>query len=408
MSKSKKRVKKTGLIIIFVLLILLAVGAYVLGSISLKLELKEKKDTYELNFNSSDIEEAPITCTFLGKEVKDIKKDKEIDVTKLGEFEVTYTCKQLLFSKSITVKYTVIDKEAPKIELTGKQRAVVYVGEEYQEEGYKAIDNADGDITDKVTIDKAYNNAEEGTYKINYSAVDSSDNKGEASREILVRKKNAASLGCGDPGVIYLTFDDGPNNSTTTQILDVLKKYDVKATFFVTSTNGGDDSQIKREFDEGHKVAIHTQTHDYQTVYTSVEGFWADMNAIGDRIERITGQRTDVIRFPGGGSNTVSRHYNTGIMTVLAKDVEEKGYNYVDWNVDSRDAEPAVTKTSDDVYNNVVNQLSKYRGNVILMHDIKKTTAGAIESIVKYGINNGYKFDVLTKDTGICHHRVAN
>jgi peptidoglycan/xylan/chitin deacetylase (PgdA/CDA1 family) len=132
------------------------------------------------------------------------------------------------------------------------------------------------------------------------------------------------------------------------------------------------------------------------------------MNAIGDRIERITGQRTDVIRFPGGGSNTVSRHYNTGIMTVLAKDVEEKGYNYVDWNVDSRDAEPAVTKTSDDVYNNVVNQLSKYRGNVILMHDIKKTTAGAIESIVKYGINNGYKFDVLTKDTGICHHRVAN
>ena len=408
MSKSKKKFKKTGIIIIFILLLLLGVLGFVLCIVSLKFELKEKKDVYEINYNSKDIEEAPLSCTFFGSEVKDVKRSTDIDVTKLGEIEVTYTCKKLLFSKSITVKYTVIDKEAPKIELTGRQRAVIYVGEDYQEEGYTAIDNADGDVTGKVTVEKKYDNTQEGNYTINYCAVDSSDNKGEASREILVRKKAASSLACGDAGVIYLTFDDGPNNTTTTQILDVLSKYGVKATFFVTSTNGGDDSQIKREFDDGHKVAIHTQTHDYQTVYTSVEGFWADMNAIGERIERITGQKTDVIRFPGGSSNTVSRRYNSGIMTVLTRDVEEKGYNYVDWNVDSRDAEPAVTKTSDDVYNNVVNNLSKYRGNVILMHDIKQTTAGAIEKIIKYGQNNGYTFDVLTKDTSLCHHRVAN
>ncbi len=132
------------------------------------------------------------------------------------------------------------------------------------------------------------------------------------------------------------------------------------------------------------------------------------MNAIGERIERITGQKTDVMRFPGGGSNTVSRHYNSGIMTILARDAEEKGYNWVDWNVDSRDAEPAVTKTSEDVYRNVINGISRYRGNVVLMHDIKQTTAGAIEDIIKYGQNNGYKFDVLTKDPSLCHHRVAN
>ena len=407
MSRGKKRVKKTGIVVI-VLFLLICGGLYVYASLSMKLELKEKKDVYEVSYNSSDYEEPYPTCTFFGKEVKDVKRSKNIDVTKLGEVEVTYTCKKLIFSKSIKVKYSVTDNEGPKIELKGKQRAVIYVGEDYEEEGYTAKDNADGDVTDKVTIDKKYDNTKEGNYKINYSAVDSSNNKGETDREILVRKKGASSLACGDEGVIYLTFDDGPNNTTTTQILDVLKKYNVKATFFVTSTNGGDDSQIKREFDEGHKVAIHTQTHDYQTVYSSVEGFWKDMNAIGERIERITGQKTDVMRFPGGGSNTVSRHYSSGIMTILAKDAEEKGYNWVDWNVDSRDAEPAVTKTSDDVYRNVINSVSRYRGNVVLMHDIKQTTAGAIEKIIQYGQNNGYKFDVITKDTSLCHHRIAN
>ncbi len=403
----RKRVKKSGIVVIVLLLIVVA-GLYVAGTLSLKLEFKEKKDLYEVSYNNKDYDEVLPSCTFMGKEVKDVKRSTDIDVTKLGELEVTYTCKKLIFSKSIKVKYSVTDNEGPKIELKGKPRAVIYVGEDYEEEGYTATDNADGDVSSKVTVDKKYDNTKEGNYKINYTAVDSSNNKGETSREILVRKKGASSLACGDEGVIYLTFDDGPNNTTTTQILDVLKKYGVKATFFVTSTNGGDDSQIKREFDEGHKVAIHTQTHDYQTVYTSVEGFWNDMNAIGDRIEKITGQKTDVMRFPGGGSNTVSRRYNSGIMTILAKDVEEKGYNYVDWNVDSRDAEPAVTKTSDDVYHNVINSISRYRGNVVLMHDIKQTTAGAIERIIQYGQNNGYKFDVITKDTSLCHHRVAN
>lgn len=403
----KSRIKKTP-IIILVLLILIGIVGFIICSLSLEFKLTDEKETYTINYNSKEIDEAPMKCTFFGGEVKDIKKDKEIDNKKLGDVEIVYTCKKLLFSKSITVKYTIVDKEPPKIEIKGKPIAVVYTGEDYVEEGYTATDNADGDITDKVTSEKGYNNGEVGNYKMTYKATDSSGNTGEATREILIRKKNSSSLECGEPGVIYLTFDDGPNNSTTPKILDVLKKHNVKATFFVTNTNGGSDEQIKREFDEGHKVAIHTSSHDYATVYASVDGFWNDMNAIGERIERITGKKTDVLRFPGGGSNTVSRRYSQGIMTTLAKDVEEKGYNYVDWNVDSRDAEPAVTKTSDDVYRNVVNNLSKGRGNIILMHDIKTTTAGAIDRIVEYGLNNGYKFDVITRETSICHHRIAN
>ncbi len=406
MARNKKSSKAP--IIIFVLLLLIAGVGYVICLLSFEFELVDKKDSYEINYNDSNIEEATMKCTFFGNKVKDIKKDKKIDNTKLGEVEITYTCSKIIFSKSLKVKYTIIDKEVPKIELKGKKINVIYTGEEYNDEGYTAIDNSDGDITNKVVVDKKYDNTKVGTYYITYKVEDSSGNSAEEKREILVRKKSASSLDCGEPGTIYLTFDDGPNNTTTTQILDVLKKYEVKATFFVTNTNGGDDSQIKREFDEGHKVAIHTSSHDYATVYSSYDNFWKDMNAIGERIERITGEKTDVIRFPGGGSNTVSRRYSSGIMTILAKDVEEKGYNYVDWNVDSRDAEPAVTKTGDDVYRNVISQLGKGRGNIILMHDIKKTTADGIERIVQYGKNNGYKFDVITRETSICHHKVVN
>lgn len=405
---TKKRKVNKSPIIIIILLVLIAIVGYVICLLSFEFELTDKKDSYEINYNDKNIEETSMKCTFFGKKVKNIKKDKEIDNTKLGDVEITYTCSKLLISKKLKVKYTIIDKEAPKIELKGKKINVIYTGEEYSEEGYNALDNSDGDITEKVTIDKKYDNSKVGTYYITYKVTDNSGNSAEEKREILVRKKSSSSLDCGEPGTIYLTFDDGPNNTTTTQILDVLKKYNVKATFFVTNTNGGDDSQIKREFDEGHKVAIHTNSHDYSIVYSSYDNFWKDMNAIGERIERITGEKTDVLRFPGGSSNTVSRRYSSGIMTTLTKDVEEKGFNYVDWNVDSRDAEPAVTKTSDDVYKNVTSQLGKGRGNIILMHDIKKTTAGAIERIIQYGQNNGYKFDVLTRETSICHHRVVN
>ena len=80
-------------------------------------------------------------------------------------------------------------------------------------------------------------------------------------------------------------------------------------------------------------------------------------------------------------------------MTRLAREVIDRGYNYFDWNISSGDA--GGTTDPKQEYRNVINSLSKSRGNVVLMHDIKTHTANAIEDIVKYGIKNGYKFDVL-------------
>ena len=201
-----------------------------------------------------------------------------------------------------------------------------------------------------------------------------------------------------------MTFDDGPNEGTTNVILDVLKSEGVKATFFVTCN--GPDYLIKRIYDEGHTVALHTCTHNYANIYSSVDNYFADLNRISTRVKNITGYDAKIIRFPGGSSNTVSRNYQIGIMSTLTGMVLDKGYRYFDWNVDSMDA--SSSRSASDVYYNVVGSLSHSRSNVVLMHDIKQMTKDAIYDIINYGKNNGYSFARLEPDTYMIRHGVNN
>ena len=205
-------------------------------------------------------------------------------------------------------------------------------------------------------------------------------------------------------GVVYLTFDDGPGEYTNA-LLDILDKYEVKATFFVTGR--GDDEVIKREFDEGHTVALHTWTHNYAYVYSSVDNYFADLSQIAERVKNITGQEAKLIRFPGGSSNLVSRRYDgkTRIMSTLVPEVEARGYKYFDWNLDSDDAGRA--KDSDTVFVNVATHL-KPGPNVVLQHDIYPYSVEAVERIIQYGNENGYVFEPLTVDSPTVHHDINN
>lgn len=205
-------------------------------------------------------------------------------------------------------------------------------------------------------------------------------------------------------GIIYLTFDDGPGEYTNA-LLDTLAKYDVKATFFVTGR--GDDATVKREFDEGHAVALHTWSHNYAYIYASLDNYFADLNQIATRVKNITGVDSKLIRFPGGSSNLVSRRYDhkIRIMSKLTREVEARGYQYFDWNVDSDDAGKA--NTPDVVYNNVVSRL-KDGPNVVLQHDIKPYSVEAVGRIIEYGLANNFAFDVLTTNSFTAHHGVNN
>lgn len=320
-------------------------------------------------------------------------------ITKKVEDGILYTIVDSSGNKE-ELKRTIIeeDVEGPAIKLKGSETTYITKGSKYNEAGFDVTDNCDSNLTDKVKVEGSVDISKEGTYTISYIVSDSSGNESKMERKVVVQAsatKLSSSLGCGTAGTIYLTFDDGPNDYYTPTILDVLKKYGVKATFFVTKN--GSDNLIKREYNEGHAVAVHTWTHDYGQIYASSEAFWNDFNKVQDRIKRLTGTETKLMRFPGGASNTVSKVS----MSTLAREALSKGYNYVDWNISSGDA--GGTTDPNQEYKNVITNLSKSKGNVILMHDIKSHTMKAIESIVKYGLDNGYSFAALDSNV-ICRH----
>ena len=304
----------------------------------------------------------------------------------------------------ITRTITKEDKIAPTITLKGNKTITLYLGNTWKEPGYTATDNCDNDITNNVVKSGTVNPNKLGTYKITYTVKDMTGNQAVVERTVKVISKPVNNNSGSNKGVIYLTFDDGPKQGTTNVILDILKEENVPATFFVT--NSGPDSLIKREYDEGHTVGLHTASHNYATVYKSVDSYYNDLLQVQNRVKRITGYESKIIRFPGGSSNTISKKYSKGIMTILTKDVVNKGYHYFDWNISSGDA--GETTSSSGVYNYVVKSLSKNKSNVILMHDIKPYTRDALRNIIRYGKNNGYTFAKITMSTPMVTHHVNN
>jgi len=186
---------------------------------------------------------------------------------------------------------------------------------------------------------------------------------------------------------VYLTFDDGPS-ANTDEILDILKSYGAKATFFV---NGKKESlyadYYKRITDEGHTIAMHSYTHSYSDIYASVDAFMADMNRLRDYVERLTGVTPDIYRFPGGSSNTITK------IDILefGRALDAEGIVYFDWNVSSDDAS-SVLKTPDEIYESVITGIKKKDTPVVLMHDMqsKVTTVEALPKILEYLEKNGY------------------
>lgn len=290
------------------------------------------------------------------------------------------------------------DKEKPEITLNGDNIVYMFIGDTYQDSFVNVVDNCDSNLQDSVEVSNDVNTSEAGSYQVTYTVKDSSGNENSITREVIVSEH-------GKNGTIYLTFDDGPKNGTTNVILDILKEEGVKATFFVT--NSGPDELIKRAYDEGHTIALHTASHSYSIVYASADSYFNDLNIVSERVKNITGVESKIIRFPGGSSNTVSRKYSSGIMSYLTSEVLKRGYRYYDWNVSSGDAAGG-SPTASMIYDNVVSNLSKNRVNMVLMHDIKTYTRDALRDIIRYGKENGYVFDKITQDTEMITQRVNN
>lgn len=431
------------------------------------LKIKGNNEVY-VNLNS-DYNDEGVIATYHGKNVSnEVITQGKVDVTKIGTYELTYTLKKGLGEKQVKRKIIVQDIGAPIIELKGEKTIHKAACEKYKEEGYTALDKEEGDLTEKVVVkeendkiiytvqDKSGNKAEVerkivnedktaptitltggnsysvtqdskytdpgykaidncdvdytkdvkvsgsvdttklGNYKITYTVKDKAGNEAKVVRTVKVIKKL--------DGIIYLTFDDGPGGYTD-DILAILAKNNIKATFFVTNQFPKYQSMIKKEYEAGHTVAVHTYSHSW-SIYNSVDAYLEDFNKINNIIYEQTGQYAKYFRFPGGSSNTVSKKHSTGIMTKLANVMTENGYIYFDWNVDSGDTHKNNTPTY------IINNIKKYvNGNgsyIILMHDIKKNTLAALPSVISYLKGRGYKFKAIDENTPIKHFKIAN
>lgn len=320
--------------------------------------------------------------------------------------QIQYTAVDSSKNKNTVIRKIVYeDKESPSIILEGDSIINIYLGSTYSEPGYKALDTCEGDITNKVIVSGEVNTNLVGDYQLTYTVEDANGNKQETTRTIKVIKRESSNQGVGK--IIYLTFDDGPSSTITPEILKILKEENVQATFFVINRDDSLNYLIKQAYDDGHTIALHSYTHDYSYVYSSVDAYFQDLTSIQNKVLSITGKKSTIMRFPGGSSNTVSRRYQSGIMSILSHEVTNRGFTYFDWNVGSGDAGDARTK--EDVYTNVVNNLH-YQNNVVLMHDFENNykTLNALRDIIRYGKQNGYTFKAITEETPPSHHRINN
>lgn len=329
----------------------------------------------------------------LQKNVKTEQKDDVIYYTVTDESgNKTVAKRKLLFLDSI----------APTITLNGNSTDYVILNNNYNDPGVIASDNCTTNIQEKVQITNNVDTSKVGTYTITYKVKDDSGNETIATRTVKVYNPNN-NVVLPTNKVVYLTFDDGPGPYTET-LLQILDKYNVKATFFVTNQFPDYQYLIKQEFEKSHTIAIHSYSHVYKNIYSGVDEYFNDVNQMNEIIHNQTGNYSTLLRFPGGSSNTISK-FNPGIMSTLSYETATRGFTYFDWNVESNDTG---TTDSDIIYNNIINGINSHNYSIVLQHDIKKASVEATEKVILYGIENGYNFMPLDSSSPTVHHKINN
>ena len=410
------------------------------------IELKHIDDYYTLphhayeeeGFTATDNHDGDITSKVVSEE-----KDGHVYYSVSDQAGNTATAEREIFYD---------DRNAPVFSFPNGEEGFLFQGESWSDEVH-AEDDADGDVSDRIEISGSVDTGTVGTYTLTYTVSDEWGNVATKDRYVTVKRTpitmeeaaanavitpvtadtaaagSTASAAAGstasgttsaaasgtaaaakpaeaDPKkIIYLTFDDGPGRYTE-ELLEILDKHKVLATFFVTAAYKDYQDLIEAEYEAGHSVGVHTATHEYSEIYASTDAYWEDFNKMEDIIWEQTGCRTDIFRFPGGSSNTISANYCEGIMSALAKESSEKGYIYVDWNVTSGDA--GDTTDSDVLYQNMMNGIHTYENSFILCHDIKDFTIATMDRFITDALKEGYTFLPITSESRTCHHGINN
>ena len=223
--------------------------------------------------------------------------------------------------------------------------------------------------------------------------------KEEAERQAKIPKlteqgkENLKKIYNSEKKIAYLTFDDGPSKNTK-QILDILKKYNIKATFFVLG------SQVEifpettnRIYNEGHYIANHGYSHKYSAIYQSPEQVLNEFNQCNQIVANtinVPEYNSHLFRFPGGSVGGKYAELKKQAITLL----EQNEILYIDWNSLTGDSEKA-NPTEEYLMNNLQRTTEEKNVVVVLMHDAqaKQITAETLPKVIEYLISQGYEFD---------------
>ena len=427
------------------------------------------RDTFDVYSNDTPIIRV---YNIFGEIKKNYLIKSEINSNKIGSYNIKCEVKLLFLKIKKNFKIYIVDREKPILTLKGNNPNFICPNDDYTEEGYAAIDNYDGDISNKVLTENKGNS-------IWYTVMDTSNNEAKLERKIIYDDTEKPSItlkgnktitiylgnsyyepgytaydNCdgditdkvistgsvdtskiGNYTINYEVSDNKGNkaNIERTVIVKAKPSYYGNGNIYLTFDDGPsyltkeildilDEENVKatffvtsanedtkRAYNSGHTIGLHTYSHDYAYVYASSNNYFNDLNKISDNVYNVIGIRSKFIRFPGGSSNTVSRNYNVGIMSYLTREVLNRGYTYFDWNVDSNDAGSDVYNST-NIYYNVINNISHNKTNIVLMHDSgsHSATVHVLRDIIKYGKEYGYSFKAISDDTPIVIHGVNN
>jgi len=202
--------------------------------------------------------------------------------------------------------------------------------------------------------------------------------------------------------VIYLTFDDGPAGKVTTDILDILKREEVPGTFFLIGNQiKGQEEILLRLKNEGHSIGLHSMSHNRNNLYSSNERFLKEMLDTQSLIKEITGETSNILRFPFGCNNN-----SYCLKSELVELLHTNNLKIYDWNVDTTDGANHTCAPSTYI------RKSKSNENEItlLMHCgyINKNSAKALPDIIKLYKGKGYVFKGIDDSTKELFHYKKN
>jgi peptidoglycan/xylan/chitin deacetylase (PgdA/CDA1 family) len=195
--------------------------------------------------------------------------------------------------------------------------------------------------------------------------------------------------------VAYLTFDDGPSDRTL-EILDILDRYQVKAAFFVINHSGLKYADIMREVvRRGNVIGMHSASHNYTTIYASVDGFLRDFYLNFNYIRTVTGIAPSFFRFPGGSNTSFASAQGFAIRTEMTR----RGFAYYDWNSSSGDGNSA-NQNASVLASNVLSTAKGKSRVIVLAHDTadRRATVEALPSIIEGLLAQGFRIELLTPD----------